>query len=1262
MDRVNFKVNGVNCSVGCEVSSQLTLVDYLRDFLELRGTKYMCREGGCGSCIVSVVKTAGAQPISVNSCLVSITSCEGWEITTVEKVGNRLSGYHPVQKALVEHNGTQCGYCSPGWVMAMYSLINNKNDLTMLDIEKSFGSNICRCTGYRPILEAFKKFAKDAPQFDKILDIEDLHVCSKTGKNCDKHDCQEEDWCIVSKSDVDAPTSIKILLKDGKYWFKVSTIRNVFEILAFTGDDSYMLVSGNTAKGAYPIDEYPRILIDISDVTEIKGCFLDQNLVIGAGNTLTELIDIFKTMSNEVYFEYLKKFYDHLQLVAHIAVRNLGSMGGNLMIKHQYNEFPSDVFLLLETVGAQLTIVNQRGLQQRVSMSQFLKLNMRSKIILNALLPPLAEDTKIVTFKVMPRAQNAHAVVNAGFLYRLRIKDNKLVQTRLVFGGLSSEFSRGYLTERYLFGKMPFTNDILLRAVKTLEKEMVVTETGLLSEWSVAYRKKLALGLFYKGLLAICPPEILGSRYVSGAIKIHETRPVSDSRQIFDTNPALWPLNQPLEKVEATIQCSGEAPYTEDLPCFPREVYAAFALCTVAAGNIESIDPSTALEQPGVLAFYTAKDIPGLNSFTPSDAVLYSTNEEVLCDNVVRYFNQPFGIVVAETRDIADRAAKMITVKYNNVTKPVINIKDAKNDPNRRKEYTANNSTDKGNDVVKVIKGENTFHEQYHMPMETLVCLTRPTEEGLEVHAATQWTDGIQLMISRALNIEQNRIDVYVRRLGGAYGYKISRTTQLAVACSLVTQKMNRPCRFIQSLTTNMRAVGKRYNATSDYEAGINASGIIQYLNYNLYEGNGYTINEQLSMLSIGVYNNCYKKTRWNFKGYDVITDLAKNTFCRSPGTFEAISMAECIMEHISYEQSLDPIDLRLANLDDEHSAIREMVETLKSNSNYAERKISVSKYNVENRWKKRGIRVSLSKWTPAGGQQLDVNLSVYHGDGTVAITHAGVEMGQGVNTKAVQICAYLLNIPVSKIQIKGNNTIIAPNCFISGGSFTSLNVGLGVQRCCEQLLQRLDPIKKTMNNPTWEELIVKAFQSNIDLQTHGFISFLDTVDYNIYGVACAEVEVDVLTGELEILRVDIIQDAGRSVNPEVDMGQIEGAFVMGLGYWTSENIMFSNTGEVLSDRTWNYYVPQARDIPQDFRVYFRKKSMGADLFLGAKAIGEPPLCLSVVIPFAIREAIVSARSDSGLSSSTWFPLDGPCTVESNCLLAETSLEQFKFN
>ncbi|CAD0197572.1 unnamed protein product [Chrysodeixis includens] len=772
---------------------------------------------------------------------------------------------------------------------------------------------------------------------------------------------------------------------------------------------------------------------------------------------------------------------------------------------------------------------------------------------------------------------------------------------------------------------------------------------------SVEYRRFVAKSLFYKGLLTLCPPQVVAKRYQSGTVKIHECRPVSEGKQTFTTDPTMWPLNQPIVKVEAAIQCSGEAQYTDDIPSIHNEVFGAFVLSTVAKGTISKIDPSAALNLPGVLAFYTAKDIPGLNSFTPADSLLYTSNEEVLCDGNVKYYHQPIGIVVAETQLVADRAARYVRVQYTNVTKPVTDIKEAKKDSKRNTMFVAIDATNPGTDTFKTIKGSNTFYGQYHFTMETLVCVAKPTEEGIEVHSTTQWLDGVHIMISRALNLPENKIDVYVRRLGGAYGIKISRNIQCAVACSLVVQKMNRPCRFIQPLTTNMGAVGKRLPCSSDFEVIVDQSGKIQKIDLSLYEDNGYKINETLSALGVDVYYNCYDATKFNYKLFDTITETAKNSWCRSPGTLEAIASIEYVMEQISYELSLDPVAVRLANLDTaKYNDMVEMVELMKTNAEFNKRRSAVDSFNTQNRWKKRGLRWAFSRWSPAGAQRFDVNLSVFHADGSVVITHAGVEMGQGVNTKAVQLAAYLLKIPLEKIQIKGNNTIIAPNSFISGGSLTTQSIIIALRRCCDQLNARLEPIRTTLTNPTWEELITAAYNANVDLQAHGFVHAGDAQMYNVYGMALCEVEIDVLTGESEVRRVDILQDVGFSVSPEIDVGQVEGAFIMGLGYWTCERLVYSETGAVLTDRTWDYHVPQARDIPQDFRVSFKKNSYSNEVILGSKGTGEPATCASVVVAFALREAIVHARQDSGIPTTQWFPIDGPCTTE-KCVIPITA-------
>ncbi|CAB3227927.1 unnamed protein product [Arctia plantaginis] len=1258
MKRINFKVNGANYKVGGEVSSHVTLLDYIRYDLDLKGTKYMCREAGCGACIVNVKNPSGAS-YAVNSCMVSITSCHGWEITTIEEVGNRKKGYHPLQKTLAEGNGSQCGYCSPSWVMSMYSLLQSNPDITMLEVEKSLASNVCRCTGYRPILEALKKFAKDAPKQIQLPDLEDLQICKKNGESCNKSSCDAVDWCFLNAEDIDA-NEIEIKLKDNKLWFRVNTVQDIFKILRRKETDSYMLVCGNTAKGVYPIDEYPHVLIDVTGVQELKGYSVDQNLIVNANTTLTEFLDILQKVANEEFFDYLTKLYEHIKNVAHIPVRNVGSIAGNLMIKHQHNFFSSDIFLLFETIGAQVTIQNSISSKRTLTMQQFLKQDMKGYIIRNVMLPPLTNDYKLITFKIMPRSQNAHALVNAGFLYKLRSSNNTVKQARIVIGALSPSFIRASATEKYLEGKKLFTNETLQAALKIMEQELVVVDNP--PNPSVDYRRRVALGLFYKGLLKLSPECAVSPYYLSGAKNLDDDRPVSRAHQVFDTKPSEWPLNEPITKVEALVQCAGEAFYTEDLPIFSDEVFCAFALSTIAVGDIVKIDTSKALAHPGVIDVYVAKDIPGVNSFTPPDSFLYSANEEVLCSGHVQYFNQPIAIVVAEERYIANKAAKLVTATYTNVQDPVLDVRRTIGNKARAIPNSEDNAKEKGDDIKLTITGENSIYGQYHFVMETLTCVIRPSEEGLDVYCASQWLESVQLMISRALKMDQNRIDVHNRRCGGAYGFKVSRCIQGAVASALAVTKLNRPCRFIQSLPINMRAVGKRLPCAMNFEAGVDNRGVIQYLDYNIYEDNGYKTNETFTKLGMDIYNNAYKKERWNYKSYDSLTDTAKNTWARAPGTMEHIAMTELVMEQISYKLSLDPLDVRLANLDSEqYGDLKDMVNDILISSDYKKRREYVTQYNVDNRWKKRGLRFALLRWSPGGGMNVYVNLSVYRGDGTVVLTHGCIEMGQGVNTRAVQVAAYLLKIPVEKIIVKENNTVIAPNASISGGSVTSINVSVGVKRACEELLRRLKPIRDKMKNPTWEELIKQAHKDNVDLQAHGFTRTDEEHKLNVFGVTLAEVELDVITGQFQIIRVDICQDAGQSVNPKIDVGQVEGAFMMGLGYWTCENLVYAPTGELLSDRTWNYYVPLARDIPQDWRVCLRKNSYSEDAIFGAKCIGEPPICMTVVIALALREAIVAARFDSGIPTTEFYQEYGPHTVERNCLLSSTKLSDFKF-
>ncbi|XP_026330715.1 xanthine dehydrogenase-like isoform X2 [Hyposmocoma kahamanoa] len=1256
MDKITFSVNGKKCEVGGDVDSDVSLNDYIRERLNLRGTKYMCKEGGCGACIVAVSTADDTAPrvFSVNSCLVSVTSCHGWQVTTVEGLGDRRRGYHPLQRALAEHNGSQCGYCSPGWVMAMYGLLESSDyNLTQRQIENSFGSNVCRCTGFRPILDAFKTFAKDAPKPNEyVTDIEDL-TCRRGGGDC-TGDCR--DWCIVQKPNDEAKI-IKIKLKDNRIWYRVKEVKDIFAILEQEGDDSYMLVNGNTGKGAVPVFDFPRVLIDIQPVEELKGYYVDQNLVVGAGSTLTNFMDIMLTVAHqEEEFGYLLKLHEHLDLVAHIPVRNIGTIAGNLMLKHRQPTFSSDVYLLLESTGAVLTIASKESVTE-VLPEQFLHLNMTGKVITHVKLPPLSHNYEFVSFKVMPRSQNAHASVNAAFLYQFDPhRPNEVVSARIVFGGLSAYFTHASHTEQLLIGQNLFTNKVLQEALHTLELELKVE--NIAGELTPEYRKKCALGLFYKGLLTIIPQQSLKPWYRSGVSDLRKSRPLSKGTEVYDTNPDIWPINEPMPKVDALIQCAGEAKYVNDLPTQQDEVFCAFVTSDIGTGVIEEIDPSPALKLPGVIAFFSAKDIPGINSFVSLKQAGASANEELFADKIVKFYDQPLGIVVADSEKLANRAALLVRVKYRQDKHgPLLTINEIREqDPSRVNLYVAIPARDRGSNVRKVISDCHNLYWQYHYSMETLACVTRPSDDGIDVFPATQFPSWTHLSISDLLNIPQNRINLEVSRCGGAYGNKISRGHQVTVACALTTYLLNRPCRFVSSIQSTLRSTGKRNPSTRDFEVGVNDLGEIQYLEYHYYADNGYVVNEPLIGFAGPAIRSCYDSRRWSIKTFNVTTDTPSNSFCRAP------ALTEYIMEQISYVLDKDPLEVRLNNLSPNAPEVNEMIQTLVKDAEYEKRKKEVKEFNQLNRWKKRGLRVALMRWPAGVIVDYLVTISIYHGDGSLVVKHGGVDIGQGKNTKVIQVIAYTLNIKTDKVKVKPTDVASNPNTSVTGGSTSTGAVCFGAVKCCQIILDRLAALREELNNPTWEELILNAYLRGINLQASYRVTPNDITIHRSGGAAFAEVELDILTGEHEIRRVDIIEDVGTSLNPEIDIGQIEGGFVMGVGYWTSEHQIVAPSGEVLTDRTWNYHVPLAKDIPIDFRVQLRRNSFNPTGVIGAKAVGEPPTTMAVCVAFALREAIAASREDSGIPQTQWFNVDGPYTLEANVLKANAHLEEFLFN
>ncbi|KAG8310134.1 hypothetical protein J6590_069746 [Homalodisca vitripennis] len=429
--------------------------------------------------------------------------------------------------------------------------------------------------------------------------------------------------------------------------------------------------------------------------------------------------------------------------------------------------------------------------------------------------------------------------------------------------------------------------------------------------------------------------------------------------------------------------------------------------------------------------------------------------------------------------------------------------------------------------------------------------------------------------------------------------------------------------------------------------AGVNDEGEIQYLNTRVYIDAGSTFNDPIIQYVFSGYTNVYDSSTWSTKMYDVRTDKPSNVWARGPGNLEGVAIPEIIMNHIAHEVDKDPLSVRMINFNKEYP-IQGLVDMLKQKSDLESRKQAVEQFNKKNVWKKRGISLVPMRFFIATIGAYHATISVYSKDGSVAISHGGIEIGQGINTKAAQVCASALRIPLNTVVVKQTDIFVSPNNLASAASIVTESVCLAVERCCEELNRRLEPIRAAGEYRTFADLIQAAYLADIDLK----VSYLfapnqgDLKQYNVYGASVLEVEVDILTGEHKIIRVDILEDAGKSLNPFVDIGQIEGAYIMGLGYWTSEELIKDpNTGRTLTNRTLKYEIPGAKDIPVDLRVYILKNGDNPLGILRSKAVGEPPICTTCSIMFAIKQALRSAREDFRLPNE-WLAIDAPFTAE----------------
>ncbi|XP_020818417.1 indole-3-acetaldehyde oxidase [Drosophila serrata] len=1267
-------INGTSYEVNlASLPADISLNTFIREHAGLTGTKFMCQEGGCGVCVCTLTglrpETGEPRTWAVNSCLTLLNTCLGLEVTTSEGLGNKRAGYHAIQERLAKMNGTQCGYCSPGIVMNMYGLLKSKGGkVTMAEVENSFGGNICRCTGYRPILDAMKSFAVDSnikvPA--ECIDIEDLSTkqCPKTGQTC-SGSCKKQQ-----------PKGSQ-LYADGSRWSWPENLEELFTALQGAVKEKlpYMLVAGNTAHGVYRRPQDIKAFIDVSGLKELKGYSLNaemSSLTLGGNLSLTETMEICRQLEKTRGFEYLSQVWQHLDWIANVPVRNAGTLAGNLAIKHAHPEFPSDVFIVLEALNAQVIVQQAVDKQETVSLASYLGSASEGKIIRGLVLPAYPKERfAFDSYKIMPRAQNAHAYVNAAFLLELEA-DSKVKSARICFGGINPEFVHATVIEKLILGKNLFENGLVEKAFGQLSD--LLQPDAVLPDASPIYRRKLACGLFYKFLLktAAQRKQGLASRFVTGGSLLQ--RPVSSGQQNFETFQEHYPITKATEKHEGLIQCSGEATYVNDLPTQHNQLWAAFVTAKKVGAKVTQVDPKPALDIAGVVAYLDAKDIPGTNYIGPKvrDDFFFPQDEELFATGEIKFYGQPVGMILANSNSLANRAAELVKLSYEGGAKELLPSMKHVLEKIGSEAGDSKRLEQKIKSTIDVLQMEEPFDVsssghldmglQYHYYMEPQTTVVLPFEGGMQVYAATQWMDLTQDVVANILNVKSNEVQVKTRRIGGGYGGKATRCNVAAAAAAVAAHKLNRPIRFVQSLESIMTTLGKRWAFHCDYDFFVQKSGKISGIVSRFYEDAGYLSNESPIGHTVMLSKNCYEfSDNYKLDGYLVYSDSPSNTPCRAPGSVEGIAMMENIIEHIAFETGLDPVDVRFANLLPAHK-MGEMMPRFLQSTTYRERRAEIIAHNKENRWRKRGLGLCIMEYQIGYFGQYPATVAIYHSDGTVVVSHGGIEMGQGMNTKISQVVAHTLGIPMQQVRIEASDTINGANSMVTGGAVGSETLCFAVRKACETLNQRLEPVREEVKPQDWQQLINEAYNRKINLIASDQCKQGDMDPYSVCGLCLTEVELDVLTGNYIVGRVDILEDTGESLNPNVDIGQIEGAFMMGLGYWTSEQVIVDpQTGECLTNRTWTYKPPGAKDIPTDLRIELLPKSPNKAGFMRSKATGEPAICLSIAVAFALQQALQSARDDAGVPKS-WVTLTAPMTPELLVLHAGTEPGQLKLN
>ncbi|KAE9585980.1 putative xanthine dehydrogenase [Lupinus albus] len=1301
--------------------AHLTLLEFLRD-VGLTGTKLGCGEGGCGACTVMVShydrKLRKCLHYAINACLAPLYSVEGMHVITVEGLGSCKRGLHPIQESLARSHGSQCGFCTPGFIMSMYALLrSSQTPPTEEQIEENLAGNLCRCTGYRPILDAFRVFSKTNDiLYTGVSSLslqEGKSICPSTGKPCSCNLNNVSDKCVVSDeryiptsyNEIDGtnytekelifppelllrtPNSLNLSGLGRLMWFRPLALQHVLDLKAKY--PSAKLVVGNTEVGIemrLKKMQY-RVLISVMHVPELNALDVkDDGLEIGAAVRLSDLLNIFrKVVSERASHETssCKAFIEQLKWFAGTQIRNAASVGGNICTASPI----SDLNPLWMAARAKFQIIDSKGNIRTVMAENFFlgyrKVDLASDEILLSIFLPWSRTFEFVKeFKQSHRRDDDIAIVNAGMRVHVQEHSEKwvVVDASIVYGGVAPFSLSATKTKEFLIGKT-WGQDMLQNAVKVLQNDISLKEDA--PGGMVEFRKSLTISFFFKFFLWVSHQmdgikESIPLSHLSAVHPVH--RPPVAGSQDYEIIKHGTAVGSPEVHLSARLQVTGEAEYADDTQLPPNGLHAALVLSKKPHARILSIDDSGAKSSPGFAGLFLAKDVPCDNKIGAivADEELYAT-EYITC------VGQVIGVVVADTHENAKIAASKVHVEYEDLP-AILSIQDAINarsfHPNTEKCLSKGDVDHcfQSGQCDRIIEGEVQIGGQEHFYLEPNSSVIWTMDGGNEVHmiSSTQAPQKHQKYVSHVLGLPMSKVVCKTKRIGGGFGGKETRSAFIAAAASVPSYLLNRPVKITLDRDVDMMITGQRHSFLGKYKVGFTNEGRVLALDLEIYNNAGNSLDLSLAILERAMFHsdNVYEIPNMRIVGRVCFTNFPSHTAFRGFGGPQGMLITENWIQRIAMELKMSPEEIREINFQGEGSVthygqqlqyctLAQLWNDLKLSCDFVKAREEVDQFNGHNRWKKRGIAMVPTKFgisfTTKFMNQAGALVNVYT-DGTVLVTHGGVEMGQGLHTKVAQIAASAFNIPLTSVFISETSTDKVPNSSPTAASASSDMYGAAVLDACDQIKARMEPIASQNNFNSFAELASACYVERIDLSAHGFyitpdIGFDWTTAkgkpfrYYTYGAAFAEVEIDTLTGDFHTRVANIILDLGYSLNPAIDVGQIEGAFIQGLGWVALEELKWGDgahkwipSGCLYTCGPGAYKIPSINDVPFKFNVSLLKGHPNVKAIHSSKAVGEPPFFLASAAFFAIKDGIKAARVEMG--HNDWFPLDSPATPE----------------